>query len=465
MNREKAFATNTIILGLGTFVPRLFDFITLPILTGYLSIDEYGTYDLLLTIVGLLLPIVTLQIQAAGFRYLIDKRDDSGCCRVIISNILVFITSVSIITLTAFFLLLKNQSILLRVLICLYLFLDALYNCIGQISRGLSDNVGYAIGALGLSAVKTVLIIIFVALNAHGLNGIVLSFVLAYLFADLVLAMRIRLHKYVKFSVVSFTEIRKLLKYSWPLIPNNLSTWVLNMSDRLVITYFWGTSVNAIYAAANNIPNIVNVARSVLIMAWQENASMAVKDKDAEAYFTKMYRTIFSMIVGVTAFLIGIMPVLFKILIRGNYAKAYYQMPILFIGVFFGCISSFQAGIYVAHMKTLEVGVSTFVCALINLGLDLVLVRSIGIYAGSISTVVSYFLLFLYRLIDIKRFQKITYYYKELFGGICILVIMAMLGSINYVGLNVFNFFMGCVFLIAGNKAVIMKIMEKVVRK
>lgn len=103
MNREKALVKNTIILGLGTFIPQLFNFITIPILTRYLSTDEYGIYDLLLTIVGLLLPIVTLQIQAAGFRYLIDTRDDTERCRVIVSNILVFVTSVSMITLTTFF--------------------------------------------------------------------------------------------------------------------------------------------------------------------------------------------------------------------------------------------------------------------------------------------------------------------------------------------------------------------------
>lgn len=465
MNREKTFAKNTIILGIGTFVPQLSNFIIIPIVTKYLTTDEYGTYDLILTVVGLLLPIVTLQIQSAGFRYLIDARDDNKYCKIIISNILAFTISVSLIVLTLFCLILKSWSILLKVPLCLYIFLDVLYSCIGQMARGLSDNIGYAVGSLVLSVVKTILIIILVAMNGRGLNGIILSFVLAYLFADLIIVIRIKLYKYIKISAVSIVEIKKLLKYSWPMVPNNLSSWALNMSDRLVITYFWGTAINAIYAAANNIPNIVNVARTVLIMAWQENASMVVKDKDAEEYYTKMYRTIFRMLVGVTAFLIGIMPFLFKILIKGNYAKAYYQMPILFMGVFFGCISSFQGGIYVAHMRTLEVGVSTFICAVINLGLDLALIRRMGIYAGSISTVVSYFLLFLYRLIDVKRFQKITYSCMEMVGGICILVIMAVLGLINQVEINVFNFVMGCVFVIAENKEVIMKMMEKIGKK
>lgn len=127
------------------------------------------------------------------------------------------------------------------------------------------------------------------------------------------------------------------------------------------------------------------------------------------------------------------------------------------MGVFFGCISSFQAGIYVAHMKTLEVGISTFICAVINLALDFAMIESIGIYAGSVSTVVSYFFLFLYRLTDIKKFQKIIYDYKEIIGGVCILAVMAVLSSMNNIWVNMLNFIIGCVLAVVGNRGIIME--------
>ena len=56
MSREGKLAKNTLIISIGTFLPKLASFITLPILTGYLTQVEYGTYDLITILVSLLLP-------------------------------------------------------------------------------------------------------------------------------------------------------------------------------------------------------------------------------------------------------------------------------------------------------------------------------------------------------------------------------------------------------------------------
>lgn len=69
MSREGKLAKNTLILGVGTFLPKFASFITLPILTGCLTKSEYGIYDLITVLVSLLLPVATLQIQAAAFSF------------------------------------------------------------------------------------------------------------------------------------------------------------------------------------------------------------------------------------------------------------------------------------------------------------------------------------------------------------------------------------------------------------
>ena len=45
MKREEKLVKNTIILAFGTFFPKLAIFISLPVLTAYLTQAEYGTYD------------------------------------------------------------------------------------------------------------------------------------------------------------------------------------------------------------------------------------------------------------------------------------------------------------------------------------------------------------------------------------------------------------------------------------
>ena len=181
-----------------------------------------------------------------------------------------------------------------------------------------------------------------------------------------------------------------MLGYSWPLIPNSLSLWVMNLSDRLIITTFLGVETNAIYAVANKIPNLLTTIQSSFSAAWMENASLTVKDGDTEEYYSKMFDVIFCMLVGITAGLIAISPILFRLLIRGDYEDAYVQMHILFAGMMFSVLSSFMGGIYAAHKRTKSVGVTTIVAAFLNLLIDFIFVKKIGLYAASLSILTSH---------------------------------------------------------------------------
>ena len=69
-----------------------------------------------------------------------------------------------------------------------------------------------------------------------------------------------------------------MLGYSWPMIPNALAMWVMNLSDRLIITAVMGVEANAVYAVANKIPNLFTTLQGTYIFAWQENASLSVGD-------------------------------------------------------------------------------------------------------------------------------------------------------------------------------------------
>ena len=97
LSREKQLIKNTFILALGRLLPRLVTFVTLPILTAFLTKFEYGTYDLISTLVMLILPIITLQIQSAAFRFLIECRNNVIETKKIISNIFIITLPATII--------------------------------------------------------------------------------------------------------------------------------------------------------------------------------------------------------------------------------------------------------------------------------------------------------------------------------------------------------------------------------
>ena len=144
MSRESSLVKNTFILSIGTFLPKVVSFITLPILTGYLTKEEYGTYDLIITLASLFLPAITLQIQTAAFRFLIEIREKPEKIKSIISNIFAFLLPMSILGDVILFFCLYKLDLYIRLLICLYYLADAFVNACRQIVRGLSKNRSYS---------------------------------------------------------------------------------------------------------------------------------------------------------------------------------------------------------------------------------------------------------------------------------------------------------------------------------
>ena len=101
------------------------------------------------------------------------------------------------------------------------------------------------------------------------------------------------------------------------------------------------------------------------------------------------------------------MPFAFSILVNESYNEAYMQIPILIIGTMFNILVSFLGTIYVAKKLSKEIAKISLVTAIINIVIDLALINFIGLYAASLSTVISWLVMFIYRFIDSRKYVKL----------------------------------------------------------
>lgn len=439
MSREKNLVKNTVIIGFGTMLPKVANIITLPIITMWLTKTEYGTYDLISTLVSLLLPVITLQIQSAAFRFLIDTKQDRNRRQQIISTITVFSCSLTLVSVAVLYFVLYRMENTIRILICLYFFADITLILLQQIARGLSKNGLYSVSTIVVSFINMLLVVVTLQFFHTGLAGVLFSVAAATLLAAALLFVKLHLAQYISFHAVSLPVLKELLDYSWPMIPNSLSNWAMNLSDRLVITGFLGLEANAVFSVASKIPNLFTSVQGTFVMAWQESASLSSEDKDSETYYSNTFDAVLRILFGIMACLIAFSPLLFRLLIRGEYSQAYPQMPILYVAMFFSALASFMGGIYVALKKTKSIGITTVCAAAVNLTVDLLLVRKIGIYAGSISTLVSFFLLFCFRVYDIQKYIHFRTNKKLLVELLSILTVFSVLNWMQNPVIDVVN--------------------------
>lgn len=468
MSREGRLAKNTFILGIGTFLPKFASFITLPILTGCLTQEEYGIYDLITVLVSLILPAVTLQIQTAAFRFLIDHRANRDETKRIITNIFAFVIPTSMAALVILFFCIPGQSVIIKLWICAYFFSDILVSSARQITRGLENNLHYSISAIISALGKLAFAVVGVWYLKAGLLGAVIALCLASVCSLVYLIVKERFFSYFDAALIHKAVLKALLDYSWPMVPNSMSMWVMRVSDRLIVTFFMGVSANAVYSVANKIPSILTIAQSTFTMAWQENASVVSKDKDADAYYTSMFRTMYDLMAGFFGILIAATPILFAILIRGDYGEAYYQIPILFLAMFFFSMSSFLGGIYVAYKATRSVGITTMAAAACNLIVDVAAIQWIGLYAASGSTLVSYIFLFLFRLADVQKFIHLEFHAGHLLTVQMIMLAECCLCFQQNLIANIINAGIGVMMFFVLNKSFVrstLKLVYKVIQR
>ena len=221
-------------------------------------------------------------------------------------------------------------------------------------------------------------------------------------------------YRYLLTKNVDNKLLISILKYSLPLVPNGIMWWILNVSDRTILTVFVGVSANGIYAVANKFPNIITNIFNIFRVSWNESATLHINDEDASEFISSTLREVFNVFSSVCLCMISGMFIVFPIMINDNYSEAYKYIPILSVAILLNIIVSFFSVIYTAKKMSKEVAKTSLYSAMINLLVHLGLVKYIGVYAAAISTLVAFGVMSIYRYIDVQKYLKIKFNNKIL---------------------------------------------------
>ena len=409
MSKKTALMKNTIIIFCGKVCTQLISFFLLPLYTGYLATKDYGIVDLITTYVTLLVPIITLELEMSIFRYLVDSRNNNGKTKKLMSNnffILLLALSIFIffyVIVTSFWNINFRWLILIDIVIC------TLSGNFLQISRGIGRTLDYSISCLITGAFTIVSNIFLIAVLRLGAMGMIISMALANGLGALYLFVRLKLYKLIDFKLVDKKLIKEMYHYSIPLVPNGVSWWIVNVSDRTIISWFLGAAMNGLYAVSNKFPTILSSLLGIFNLSWSESAALHINSADRDLFFSDISNTVTKLFTSIGVLMIAGLPFVFPLLINSKYNAAFDQIPILILGAVFNVVICLYSAIYIAKKMTKEVAVVSILGAVINIVINVLFIKHIGLYAASISTAISYFVIMIYRHIDLKKYIKIRY--------------------------------------------------------
>lgn len=422
MSRGKALLKNTAILMVAKVSTQVINFLLLPLYTAVLSTIEYGTVDVITSLSMILLPFATLQLEQGIFRYLIQAQTDELKEQILTSGIFCIGVVVLIVSI-CYFIVCGFITVENAILIYLY-YLSMVFNTVLlQVCRGFGANIQYGVGSFLASSLAVCLNVPLVAVLGFGISGILLSSIIANIISTIYMSMSIHIGRYFRRKSFTCSVLKDELNFSVPLVFNQISSWVINYSNRLIIIYFWGMGANGIFSLASKFSSILSTFFGVYNIAFTENIVKSSEDKDSHAYFSKLLNVTVQLYLCLITLIINLLPLIFSFMVNENYYDAYLHIPILIVAMFFSGMAATLGSIYIAYSRTKEIGITTALSGVVNIIVHVSLLQALHLYAASLSTMISFVVLFVYRYIKIQSFVPVRLEVKSVVFQTTILVI------------------------------------------
>jgi O-antigen/teichoic acid export membrane protein len=215
----------------------------------------------------------------------------------------------------------------------------------------------------------------------------------------LLLIMGILIVSEIGVAVPKFRHLREYLSFGLPTVPGNLSSWVVNSSDRYVIALFLGTAYVGYYSPGYTVGNIVNMFIAPLSFMLPAVLSKYYDDdnlSDVKTVLSYSMKYFLALAIPSVVGLSLLSKPLLMILSTPEIAdQGYLITPFLALGGLLFGLYAIITQILVLEKKTGITGTIWIVAAVLNLGLNIIFVPRIGILGAAATTLVVYSLAFI----------------------------------------------------------------------
>lgn len=402
MNRYQKLASNTVILAIGTFGSKLLVFLLMPLYTAWLTTAEYGAAEMITGIANFIIPIACVGVSTGIFRFAAEREADQAK---------VFSSSIALLGMgLGGFLLLSPLLFFIPYcrpyvwLVVLYVFFADLQAVCAQYLRAIDRTALFAGQGILNTALTVACNVLFLFVFKLGVVGYVLSVIVGNLLTTVFLICRAKLWRVFSIDGVNRQLMKDLLRFSLPMIPTTLCWLITGLSDRAMVTYFWGESVNGVYAAAFKIPTIVSLVAGIFLQAWQFSAVNEEKDEEAcSSFYSSVWQAFLSVIMIGGAGLILFSRFLAKLLLNVTFFEAWKYMPTLLCAAVLEALVSFLASVYLVRKKSSHSFFTALAGAISNILLNLLLIPVVGALGAAIASLASYAIVLVLRMIDAPR--------------------------------------------------------------
>lgn len=405
----------------GSFFNKGISFLTVPIFTRILSMEDYGivsTYSAWVSIATVCIGMTLyMGIRAAFIDYLEEIDDFHSTVTIFIS-----IVSVTILLICLAICLCFEINVLLPILCIIQSYANTLiedYSMYLMMKYRFRMRTAFMV----LPNLISVIISIF-TIKLLGENQLYLGKIVPTALITLAFGMAVCFVVFRKSFCFEWRYLKFGLKVSLPLIVHGIGLTILGQSDRAMITQMVGADKTGIYSVVYNFSMVATALTSAMSGIWTPWYIERLKSHQKED-FERINGATTAYVNFMTMVMCGIIlcaPEVLKFLATSPYWEGKYIIPPIVLANLVMFIYTFYVDVEHFHKKTVFIALNTMAAAVSNIALNYIFIPAFGYAAAAYTTVVSYVLSLVMHSIAAKKLEQ------DIF-------------SIKHYGLNFFKIF------------------------
>lgn len=424
-NNERALKAG-IWYTIGNFLIKGMGFLSTPIFSRLLSMEELGNFSNVLTWVGVLAVITSLDlyssISVARFDYK-DKLDEFISSNLILGFVFTCICYGVTYLCKDFFLPLMEISEFELHMMYIYLLTYSslqMFQAKNQVEYKYKSSLAVSITSAVISTGGSLLCTIL-------FSDRLLGRMLGYFVPMIMLNMCVFVYLIFKGKKCTFSCWKYALAISLPLVLHLLAGNLLNSSDRIMITKICGAADNALYSVAYSCALIVQILWISMNSAWAPWSIEQMNEKRYEVLksASRPYLLFFGVVVF---FFLMVAPEVLWLMGGEPYMNAVGVIPPVMIGYVFQFLYTLYVNVETYLKKQIFIAFGTIIATLSNIVLNFLLIPKFGYIAAAYTTLISYIILFGVHFLVVLRYKRTWWYDTKfiLLYSICSLAFLAI---------------------------------------
>ncbi|MFD1136165.1 oligosaccharide flippase family protein [Paenibacillus urinalis] len=413
-------------------VPSLINFCSILIYTRMLSPDSYGTYALVIALMNIFNIVFFQWLRSSVLRFMPNNKDENKNNEIFNQTIL-FGFSFSLLISGIFLLIISNFmkdfNFLIMILALINIWILAWYEINQTVFRANLEPIRYGI----ITLIKVSLsLLISVALIYFGLGvvGLLIGIFLGTLFS--IIGATKSVWKINKNFRIDKSLLTKFLRYGLPLTLTFSMAFLIQFSDRFIISALIGTPEAGYYSVASDFSNqTIAMLMMIVNLGAMPIAIRKLELEGVEAARQQLAQNLILMLVIAMPVVIGgilLSDSIAYLLFSGEYAVSVSMLiPYLLIATLIQGLKAyyFDQSFQLGNKTTIQI-VPVLVGALTSIILNFILIPMHGIIGAAFSSIISYTLSLLITYFLGKNIFKLPIPIRDSIGIIISALIMAI---------------------------------------